>query len=149
MKIQLRKIVLGIFGVVALQTLAPKVIAQDKMEQHPNVARVLYPGLVSFPDHELAKRQMHGFGGMLTLEIAGSRDQAVAVIDDLKVFLLATSLGGVESLACQPCTTSHHGISKEERQRQGITDSMLRLSVGLEDSADLIADLQQALEKAF
>lgn len=124
------------------------VVAQA-MEQHPKVIRVLYPGLASFPDHELAKRQMDGFGGMLTLEIAGEREHAVAVIDNLGIFLLATSLGGVESLASQPCATSHHGLSKEERERQGITDSMLRLSVGLENSDDLVADLLQALDKAF
>ncbi len=119
------------------------------MEQHPKVVRVLYPGLASFPDHELAKRQMYGFGGMVTLEIAGDGEKAVAVIDNLEVFLLATSLGGVESLASQPSATSHHGISKEEREHQGISDSMLRLSVGLEEPADLIADLYQALERAF
>jgi cystathionine gamma-synthase len=70
----------------------------------------------------------------------------VAVADNLDVFLLATSLGGVESLVSQPCATSHHGISKDERERRGITDGMLRLSVGLEDPADLIADLNQAIE---
>lgn len=124
-------------------------IVAQAMEQHPKVARVLYPGLASFPDHALAKRQMYGFGGMLTIEVGGSRDQAVTVIDNLEVFLMATSLGGVESLVSQPCATSHHGISKEDRERQGITDSMLRLSVGLEDPADLIADLNQALDKAY
>ncbi|HTN33511.1 MAG TPA: aminotransferase class I/II-fold pyridoxal phosphate-dependent enzyme [Marinobacter sp.] len=118
------------------------------MEQNPMVARVFYPGLPSFPDHELASRQMDGFGGMVTIEIKGGRERAVAVADHLNVFLLAPSLGGVESLVSQPCATSHHGISKEERERRGITDGMLRLSVGLEDSADLIADLNQAIEKA-
>lgn len=118
------------------------------MEQNPQVANVLYPGLPSFPDHELASRQMDGFGGMVTIEIKGGREQAVAVADNLQVFLLATSLGGVESLVSQPCATSHHAISKEERERRGINDGMLRLSVGLEDSTDLITDLNQAIEKA-
>ncbi|KKK90781.1 hypothetical protein LCGC14_2719590, partial [marine sediment metagenome] len=105
----------------------------------------LYPGLPDFPGHDLAAQQMDGFGGVLTLEIRGGREQAAKVADNLRVFLLATSLGGVESLASQPCATSHHGISREERERRGITDGMLRLSVGLEDAQDLIADLQQAL----
>lgn len=115
------------------------------MEGHPAIKRVLYPGLPDFPGHKLAKQQMDGFGGVLTIEIKGEREQAVKVADNLQVFLLATSLGGVESLVSQPCATSHHGISQEERERRGISDSMLRLSVGLEDAEDLIADLQQAL----
>ncbi|MFC4259212.1 trans-sulfuration enzyme family protein [Marinobacter lacisalsi] len=115
------------------------------METHPAVNRVLYPGLETFPGHALAARQMAGFGGMLTIELAASRKQTAAVADRLKVFLLATSLGGVESLVSQPCATSHHGISPQERARQGITDGMLRLSVGLEDASDLINDLEQAL----
>jgi cystathionine gamma-synthase len=119
------------------------------MEQNPGVSKVLYPGLPSFPDHKLARRQMNGYGGMVTIEIKGGRESAITVADNLNVFLLATSLGGVESLVSQPCATSHHAISKEERERHGITDGMLRLSVGLEDAADLIADLNQAIEKAI
>lgn len=117
------------------------------MESHPAIKRVLYPGLPEFPGHSLAAQQMDGFGGVLTIEIKGGREQAIKVADSLQVFLLATSLGGVESLVSQPCATSHHGISREERERRGITDSMLRLSVGLEDAKDLIADLQQALSQ--
>ncbi|MBL1274081.1 MAG: aminotransferase class I/II-fold pyridoxal phosphate-dependent enzyme [Oceanospirillales bacterium] len=115
------------------------------MVSHPAIKRVLYPGLPDFPGHSLAAQQMDGFGGVLTLEIEGGREQAAKVADSLQVFLLATSLGGVESLVSQPCATSHHGISKQERERRGISDSMLRLSVGLEDAKDLIADLEQAL----
>lgn len=115
------------------------------MENHPAIRRVLYPGLNSFPQHPLAKRQMTGFGGMVTLELDGGRDAAATVADNLRLFLLATSLGGVESLVSQPCATSHHGISQQERERQGITDGMLRLSVGIEDTDDLIDDLNQAL----
>lgn len=115
------------------------------MADHPAVKQVLYPGLPGFPGHALASRQMDGFGGVLTIEVKGGREEAVKVADNLRIFLLATSLGGVESLVSQPCATSHHGISREERERQGISDSMLRLSVGLEDASDLIADLQHAL----
>lgn len=118
------------------------------MELHPAVNRVLYPGLPSFPDHPLADRQMNGFGGMVTIDIKGGREEASGVADQLEIFLLATSLGGVESLVSQPCATSHHGIGREERERRGISDGMLRLSIGLEEPEDLIADLQQALDQA-
>lgn len=115
------------------------------IEQHPKISRVLYPGLPHNPDYQLAKQQMHGFGGMVTIEVKGGRAAAEKVADHLKVFLLATSLGGVESLVSQPVATSHHSISAQERAAQGISDGMLRLSVGIEDVADLIADLEQAL----
>ncbi|CBL46458.1 Cystathionine beta-lyase [gamma proteobacterium HdN1] len=115
------------------------------MEAHPRISRVLYPGLTSFPDHTLACQQMKGFGGMLTIEVKGGREAAEKVADHLQVFLLATSLGGVESLVSQPVATSHHSLPPEEWARQGITGGMLRLSVGLEDVDDLIADLHQAL----
>jgi cystathionine beta-lyase/cystathionine gamma-synthase len=115
------------------------------MASHPRVGRVLYPGLPSFPGHALAARQMAGFGGMLTIEVAGDGSSASAVVDRLKLFAIAPSLGGVESLATQPVTTTHHGLDPEERARRGITDSMIRLSVGLEDAQDLIDDINQAL----
>ena len=115
------------------------------MEQHPKVTKVHYPGLPSFEGHDLAKQQMTGFGGMLSIEVDGGQQAAEKVADSLKVFLLATSLGGVESLVSQPSATSHHGLSGEERLKRGIGDGMLRLSVGLEDAEDLIADLNQAL----
>ncbi len=117
----------------------------EAMARHPAVARVLYPGLSDFPGHALASQQMRGFGGMLSLEVKGSGRDATRVADRLKLFALAPSLGGVESLVTQPCTTTHHGLSPEERARRGISDAMLRLSIGLEDPADLIADLEQAL----
>ncbi|WP_374592852.1 PLP-dependent aspartate aminotransferase family protein [Aquabacterium sp.] len=117
----------------------------EAMARHPRVARVFYPGLPSFVGHDLARRQMHGFGGMLTLEVRGSGADATRVADRLRLFALAPSLGGAESLVTQPCTTTHHGISAQERARRGISDAMLRLSVGLEDTADLLADLEQAL----
>lgn len=115
------------------------------MEQHPRITKVHYPGLPSFEGHDLAKQQMTGFGGMLSIEVDGGHQAAEKVADSLKVFLLATSLGGVESLVSQPSATSHHGLSREERLKRGIGDGMLRLSVGLEDAADLIRDLNDAL----
>lgn len=117
----------------------------DAMQCHPRIARVYYPGLPGFPGHELAAAQMHGFGGMLSIDVKGSGADATAVADRLRLIRLAPSLGGVESLVTQPCTTTHHGQSAGERARRGISDSMLRLSIGLEDPCDLIADLDQAL----
>ena len=118
----------------------------EAMGQHPRVSRVLYPGLPDFPGHALARKQMSGFGGMLSIEVKGSGEDATRVADRLKLFALAPSLGGVESLVTQPCTTTHHGLTPEERARRGISDAMLRLSIGLEDADDLIADLRQALD---
>ncbi|MGD9788243.1 MAG: PLP-dependent aspartate aminotransferase family protein [Sulfuricellaceae bacterium] len=115
------------------------------MEKHPKVARVYYPGLPDFHGHAVAKAQMQGFGGMLTLEVRGDYDEAVKTVDRLELFAIAPSLGGVESLATMPVTTTHHGLSPEERARRGISDTMIRLSIGLEDADDLIADLEQAL----
>jgi cystathionine beta-lyase/cystathionine gamma-synthase len=138
----------------SLRTLVVRVRAQNAsalaiaraMERQPRVARVLYPGLESSAGHALASRQMTGFGGMLTIEVQGGGEAATRVADRLKLFALAPSLGGVESLVTQPCTTTHHGLAPEERTRRGISDAMLRLSVGLEDADDLIADLVQALD---
>ena len=129
---------------VQAQSASAMLIARA-MSAHPRVARVLYPGLEGFPGHALAKRQMRGFGGMLTLEIDGDGTAASAVVDRLKLFAIAASLGGVESLATQPVTTTHHGVDPAERARRGIGDAMIRLSIGLEDPQDLIDDLIQAL----
>lgn len=137
----------------SLRTLVVRVRQQNESAQrvaeamvcHPKVARVFYPGLADFPGHALAKEQMYGFGGMLSIEVAGGGEDATRVADRLKLFALAPSLGGAESLVTQPCTTTHHGLTPEERARRGISDAMLRLSVGLEDVEDLIADLEQAL----
>jgi cystathionine beta-lyase/cystathionine gamma-synthase len=115
------------------------------MAKHPRISRVLYPGLEGFPQHELAKSQMSGFGGMLTLEIDGTGKDATKVVDNLELILIAPSLGGVESLATQPITTTHHGLTPEERGKRGITDSMIRFSIGMEDPEDLIKDLNNAL----
>lgn len=117
----------------------------EAMARHPRVARVYYPGLADFPGHTLAKAQMKGYGGMLTVQLKGGYEDAVKATDKLKLFAIAASLGGVESLATMPVTTTHHGLDPAERTRRGIGDSMIRLSIGLEDPADLIADLEQAL----
>lgn len=117
----------------------------EAMARHPRVKRVLYPGLPSHPGHAVAAGQMSGFGGMLTLEIDGDTAAATAVADRLQLFAIAPSLGGVESLVTQPVTTTHHGLTEQERARRGISGAMLRLSVGLEDVEDLLADLRQAL----
>ena len=140
----------------SIRTLPVRVLQQnataqavaEAMAQHPRVSRVLYPGLPDFPGHALAKNQMSGYGGMLSIEVKGTGEDATNVADRLKLFALAPSLGGVESLVTQPCTTTHHGLTSEERARRGISDSMLRFSVGLEDADDLISDLHQALEQA-
>ncbi len=118
----------------------------ETMARHPKIAQVFYPGLPGFHGHTLAKRQMKGFGGMLSIEVKGGGEAATRVADRLRLFALAPSLGGAESLVTQPTTTTHHGLAPEERTRRGIGEGMLRLSVGLEDAADLIADLEQALK---
>ena len=99
----------------------------------------------AIPGSDPARRQMKRFGGLLTIAVEGGGQAATQVADALKLFALAPSPGGVESLVTQPCTTTHHGLTPEERRRRGISDAMLRLSVGLEEADDLIADLHQAL----
>jgi cystathionine gamma-lyase len=113
--------------------------------EHPRIEKVYYPGLTSHPDYELARRQMSGFGGMLSFQFKGSYADVDKVVRRFKVIALAESLGGVESLVCHPASMTHGSIPKEIREPRGITDTLLRLSVGIEDSADLLADLEQAL----
>ncbi len=115
------------------------------LEQHGRVARVYYPGLASHPDHEIAARQMVGFGGMVCFDLDGQYALAEHVYDRLTVIKRAASLGGVESLISMPVLTSQWGHTDEQLREAGVTRGMLRLSVGLEDAADLIADLDQAL----
>ncbi|MCP4408542.1 MAG: aminotransferase class I/II-fold pyridoxal phosphate-dependent enzyme [Gammaproteobacteria bacterium] len=133
-------------GVRVRQQNVGAMAVSQAMESHPRVQRVLYPGLESFPGHALASRQMSGFGGMLTIEVKGDGALTTAMVDRLQLFAIAPSLGGVESLVTQPVTTTHHGLTPQERSRRGISDAMVRLSVGLEDPRDLIADLKQALQ---
>jgi len=116
------------------------------MEGRDDVARVYYPGLASHPQHELAKRQMRGFGGMLSFTLRGPESRALEFAKHTKLFSLAESLGGVESLLCHPARMTHGSIPKEDRERRGITDGLLRLSVGIEGVDDLVADLTHALD---
>ena len=115
------------------------------LETDGRAARVYYPGLPSHPDHAIACRQMHGFGGMVCVDVGGGYERAASFFDRLRVFKRAASLGGVESLCSLPVLTSQWGHSEQELQRAGVTHSMARLSIGLEDPEDLIADLDQAL----
>ncbi len=115
------------------------------LEQHPRIERVMYPGLPSHPQHELARRQMHGFGGMLSVVIRGDLAQVENVLTRCQVFTLAESLGGVESLIEHPAIMTHASVPPDVRHALGIDDGLVRLSIGIEDAADLIADLAQAL----
>ncbi len=114
------------------------------LTKHPMVERVYYPGLPSHPQHELACRQMKGFGGMISLEL-GNVDRAKRFVERTKIFVLAESLGGVESLVGHPASMTHASVPPEMRRAMGLSDSLVRLSVGIEDVDDLIADLDQAL----
>lgn len=116
------------------------------LDNHPKIKTVYYPGLVNHPFHEIAKKQMSGFGGMVSFTFVSEKKQeAIAFLEKLKVFTLAESLGGVESLANHPALMTHASIPEEKRKEIGITDDLVRLSVGVEDIEDLIADLEQAL----
>lgn len=116
------------------------------LKNHPKVENVFWPGFEEHPGHEIAKKQMNGFGGMLSFSLKGNRkEDAFDAVKKVKVFALAESLGGVESLIGHPVTMTHASIPKEERERNGIVDSLIRLSVGVEDAEDLINDLKQAL----
>lgn len=117
------------------------------LETHPAVARVYYPGLASHPDHAIARTQMRGFGGMVTVDLKGGREAAYRAFDRLKVINRAASLGSVESLCSLPVLTSQYGMSEEELARAGVTPGMMRFSIGLEDVDDLVADLAQALRE--
>jgi cystathionine gamma-synthase len=117
------------------------------LETHPKVSRVHYPGLLTHPDHRVAKKQMKGFGGMLAFEVLGGEAQARVVAESTQLFLLAESLGGVESLIGYPPLMSHATMTPEQRLANGIPPNLLRLSVGVEDSEDLLEDLDQALSK--
>ncbi|MDH7453398.1 O-succinylhomoserine (thiol)-lyase [Luteimonas composti] len=120
-----------------------------QLEAHPAVARVHYPGLASHPGHALAARQQKGFGAMLSLELDGGVDAVRAFVDGLRHFTLAESLGGVESLVAHPASMTHAAMTPEARAAAGIPDGLVRLSVGIEDGADLQADLAAALDRAL
>ena len=118
----------------------------EYLASHPKIENVYWPGFESHPNHAIAKSQMSDFGGMLSFTTLGNNyDNAIAIVEKLKVFTLAESLGGVESLAGHPASMTHASIPKKEREALGIVDSLIRLSVGIEDEEDLIADLKQAI----
>ena len=116
------------------------------LKEHPKVKRVFYPGLISHPGHEIAQRQMKGFGGVVSFEIKGGLEHVYNFLNRLKIFALAESLGGAASLAEQPATMSHASMLAKHRKKAGINDELIRLSVGLENADDLVEDLSQALE---
>ena len=118
------------------------------LAEHPAVAKVCYPGLSTHPQHDLAKRQQSGFGAMVSFELKGGTSHVCAFLKGLKCFSLAESLGGVESLIAHPATMTHAAMDAEARRRAGISDTLLRLSVGIEAKEDLIADVSAALDRA-
>lgn len=118
----------------------------EYLSTHPKVEKVLYPGLGSHPQHSLALKQMTGFGGMIAFYLKGDFDACKKLLKHLSIFTLAESLGGVESLIEHPSSMTHASVPKEERERTGVTESLVRLSVGIEDAEDLVTDLSQALE---
>ena len=136
------------------KTLALRMEQHDKtgravaafLEEHPKVKKVYYPGSASHPQHALARRQQHGFGGMVAFDV-GSLAAARTVLESVKLCTLAESLGGVETLISHPATMTHASVDEAKRQRLGITDGLVRISVGIEDTDDIIADLDQALDK--
>ncbi len=136
------------------KTLAVRMQAHDRngrlvasfLAEHPKVQKVYYPGLASHPQHELAARQQKGFGGMVAFE-TGSLDNAKKVLEGVKLCVLGESLGGVESLISHPATMTHASVPIEKREQLGITDGLVRISVGIEDVEDIIADLDQALNQ--
>jgi cystathionine beta-lyase/cystathionine gamma-synthase len=137
-----------------LKTLAVRVARQNEnalrvaefLSRHAKVRKVHYPFLGNHPQHAIAREQMSGGGGMVTFEVEGTGEDACRVSEAMRLFTLATSLGGVESLVSIPVLTSHAMISAELREKMGVTEQMVRLSVGIENADDLIADLERALE---
>jgi cystathionine gamma-lyase len=117
------------------------------LQDHPAVQKVIYPLLPSHPQQELARRQMRGAGGMVSLVLRGGAEAALRMVERCSVFALAESLGGVESLIEHPASMTHVSIPAEQRAALGIEDGLVRLSVGIEDAADLVADLHEALSR--
>jgi len=119
---------------------------KDLVANHPKIENVYWPGFQNHPNHNIAKSQMNDFGGMVSFTTKGNNyAEAIKIVENLKIFTLAESLGGVESLAGHPASMTHASIPKEEREKIGVIDSLIRLSVGIEDETDLIADLKQAI----
>jgi len=116
---------------------------------HPRIEQVYYPGLASHPDYEIAKKQLSGFSGMVSFQVQGTLEDVDKIVRRLKVVTLGESLGAIESLMCHPATMTHSSIPRETREARGINDTLLRLSVGLEDSEDIMQDLAQALDPEY
>jgi cystathionine beta-lyase/cystathionine gamma-synthase len=135
-------------GVRVRQQCASAATIAARLERHPRVARVYYPGLASHPGHALAERQMRAPGAMISLEVAGGLDAAVGFLRQLRIFACAESLGGVESLAEHPALMTHASVPAAARNALGISDGFVRLSIGLEAEADLWADIDHALASA-
>lgn len=137
-----------------IKTLGPRMEAHQRgalavakfLSEHPSIERVNYPGLPSHPQHALARRQQFGFGGMMSFEVKGGRETVERLLTKLQFFRIAVSLGGVESLIEYPATMSHASMTPEAREKAGLTEGLIRVSVGIEHPDDLIADMQQALE---
>jgi cystathionine gamma-lyase len=137
------------------KTLAVRMQAHEKnalqiahyLETHSRVNKVIYPGLRSHPQHDLAKKQMSGFGGMLSFELDGNINDAKNFVESLRYFALAESLGGVESLIELPAVMTHASVPKEEREKIGLVDNLIRISVGIENSDDLLEDLESAFKE--
>lgn len=118
----------------------------EYLAKHPKIEKVYWPGFENHPNHKIAKAQMKDYGGMISFTTKGNNyEEAIKIVENLKIFTLAESLGGVESLAGHPASMTHASIPKEEREKTGVVDSLIRLSVGIEDAEDLIADLKQAI----
>lgn len=136
-----------------IKTLVPRMKAHEEnanaiakfLEAHPKINKINYPGLESHPQHELAKKQQSGFGGMMSFEVKGGIEEANKVLRSTKVFSLAESLGGIESLICHPATMTHASMDPVQREKVGINERLIRLSIGIEDVNDLIEDLDRAL----
>ena len=124
-----------------------KIIAKF-LKEHPRVNNVYWPGFKNHPNHLIAKEQMKDFGGMISFDLNGNKlEDAIKVVSNTKYFTLAESLGGVESLIGNPASMTHAAIPKNEREKTGVTDTLIRLSVGIEDVEDLVEDLKNALNK--
>jgi len=144
---------LTLLGVKTLHLRMPRHSANaqrvaEYLERHPKVAKVTYPGLRSHPQYAIAKEQMSGFSGMLSFELKGGIPAGTALMNNVKLCSLAESLGGVETMITHPATMTHVDVPAEQRHARGLTDGLVRLSVGIEDVDDILADLKQALEKA-
>ncbi|HUL74453.1 MAG TPA: aminotransferase class I/II-fold pyridoxal phosphate-dependent enzyme [Vicinamibacterales bacterium] len=122
------------------------VAVADALVRHPRVKRVYFPGLPQHPGHEIARRQMTGFGGMVSFELDGTPEEAAALVSSFKYFALGESLGGVRALACLPCRMTHASIPPDTRAALGLSDTLIRLSTGCESSKDLVADVEHALD---